>query len=74
MIIFNGVGLETVAPVKIEDILVSPVELSVTARDRPVRAGADFVRIKSGTRTVTISSRTEASATQNSAPAAAASA
>ena len=55
MIIFNGTGLETVAPVKIEDILVSPVELSVTARDRPVSAGADFVRIKSGTRTVTIS-------------------
>lgn len=55
MIIFNGTGLDTVAPVKIEDILVSPVELSVTARDRPVSAGADFVRIKSGTRTVTIS-------------------
>lgn len=54
MIIFNGVGLEAVAPVMIEDILVSPIELSVTARDRPISSGAEFVRIKGGTRTVTI--------------------
>lgn len=54
MITFNGVGLEAIAPVMIEDILVSPIELSVTARDRPISPGAEFVRIKGGTRTVTI--------------------
>lgn len=55
MIIYNGIGLETIAPVKIEDVRVSPISISATARQRPVQWGTDFVRITGGSRTVTIS-------------------
>lgn len=54
MIWFNGAGLEAVAPVMIEDIRVSPIQRNVTARQRPIQAGADFVRVTDGQRTVTI--------------------
>lgn len=54
MIVFNGVALEQVAPVKIVDIRVAPISMSVTARQRPVRWGADFVRVTGGSRTVSI--------------------
>lgn len=54
MILFNGVALEQVAPVKIVDILVSPIKMTATARQRPVTWGADFVRMTGGSRTVTI--------------------
>lgn len=54
MIEFNGEFLETVAPVRIDDISVSSVRLSPTARQRPVIYGADFVRMSGGSRTVTI--------------------
>ena len=54
MIIFNGTALESIAPVKIEDIRVSPIQMTATARQRPVRWGADFVRMTGGTRTVAI--------------------
>ena len=54
MIIFNGVALESVVPVMIEDIRVSPIQMTATARQRPIRWGADFVRITGGTRTVAI--------------------
>ena len=55
MIIYNGIGLETIAPVKIEDVRVSPIQISATARQRPVKWGADFVRMTGGSRTVTVS-------------------
>lgn len=55
MIYFNGTALESVAPVKIDDIRVSPIQLSAVARQRPVFFGADFVRMQGGSRTVTIS-------------------
>ena len=55
MIYYNGVALETVAPVKIDDIRVSPIEISPVSRPRPVRFGADFVRMTGSGRTVTIS-------------------
>ena len=55
MIIYNGVGLESVAPVQIDDVLVSPISYEPVARARPIRGGADFVRNHHGTRTVTIS-------------------
>jgi hypothetical protein len=48
MIVFNGTALESVAPVMIEDIRISPISLGVTARERPVRFGADFVRMTGG--------------------------
>ena len=54
MIYFRGIALENVAPVKIEDIRVSPISLSVTARQRPVGYGAEFVRIGGGSRSVQI--------------------
>ena len=54
MIYFNSVALESVAPVKIEDIRVSPVVQLPVTRDRPLQAGAAFVRAHEGTRTVGI--------------------
>lgn len=54
MIVFNGVALEQVAPVKIVDILVSPIQMTAVARQRPVTWGADFVRMSGGSRTVSI--------------------
>lgn len=54
MILFNDVAMESIAPVMIEDIRVSPIPLNVTARQRPLNAGADFVRVVGGTRTVAI--------------------
>lgn len=53
MIIFNGVDLETIAPVKIDDIRVSPIQTTPTARQR-VGFGQDFVRMTGGNRTITI--------------------
>ena len=36
MIIFNGAALESIAPVKIEDIRVGPIIQAPVARDRPL--------------------------------------
>ena len=55
MIIFNGKDLTENFPVKIEDVIVSPVRLTPVARDRAIAPGAEFVRQRAGTRTVTIS-------------------
>ena len=54
MIYYAGKALEEVAPVKVEDIRVSPIQLSAVARQRPEQFGADFVRITGGTRTAAI--------------------
>lgn len=54
MIVFNGVALEQVAPVRIVDIHVSSIQMSVVARQRPVAWGADFVRLTGGSRAVSI--------------------
>ena len=54
MIYFNGTALESVAPVKIEDIRVSPIIQTPVTRDRPLNAGATFIRAHEGTRTVMI--------------------
>ena len=54
MIVFDGVGFETIAPVLVEDVRVSPISMTATARQRPVRWGADFVRMTGGSRTVNI--------------------
>ena len=54
MIMFNGKALEQVAPVKVVDILVSPIQMTPVARQRPVTWGADFVRMSGGSRTVSI--------------------
>ena len=54
MIYFNNVALEGIAPVKVEDVRPSPIPLNVTARQRPILWGADFVRVTGGSRTVAI--------------------
>ena len=54
MILFDGVALETIAPVRIEDIRVGPVELNPVSRPRAINAGSDFVRMRCGTRTVAV--------------------
>ena len=48
MINFNGVDLESIAPVKIDDIVVAPIETAPVARQRAVSFGADFVRMGPG--------------------------
>lgn len=55
MIVYNGVSLDSVAAVSVEDIRVSPIRYNPVVRPRAVRFGADFVRMGGGERTVTIS-------------------
>ena len=54
MIIFHGMDFEAAAAVTIKDIYVSPIQRKVVVRERPIQAGADFVRVTDGTRTVKI--------------------
>ena len=54
MITFNNKDIDAIAPVKIEDIVVSPIQLNPVARQRAIKFGSDFVRIGGGVRTVTI--------------------
>lgn len=55
MIIYNGISIDSVAPVMIEDIKVSPIRYNPIVRPRAVRFGSEFVRMGGGERTVTIS-------------------
>lgn len=55
MIIFNGVDIKSVGDIRIEDIRVSPIQYSPVVRPRAIRFGSDFVRMRGGTRTVTVS-------------------
>ena len=54
MIEFDNVELTNIAPVKIEDINVSPIKLNPVSRQRAIQFGADFVRMGGGTRNVTV--------------------
>ena len=54
MIIFDGKALESIAPIKIDDIHVSPVTYNPIARERAIRAGAEYVRMRKGTRQIRI--------------------
>lgn len=54
MIIFGNVELTELVPVKIEDVVVSPIQLNPVARPRPIQFGSDFIRMGGGTRTITI--------------------
>jgi hypothetical protein len=54
MIIFDGVALENIAPVMVEDIRVSPIALNPLERPRALRFGSEFVRMVGGTRQVSI--------------------
>ena len=55
MIVFDGVSIDSVAPVMIEDIKISPISYNPNVRPRPVRFGSEFVRMGGGERTVTVS-------------------
>lgn len=54
MIVYNGIALESVAPVKIEDIRVNPIQYNPVVRPRAIRFGSEFVRMGGGTRSVSI--------------------
>lgn len=51
---FAGVNLEDIAPVKIDDIVVSPIRFAQTTRGRSINYGTEFVRNRAEGRTVTI--------------------
>ena len=54
MIIYNGVDLTELVPIKIDEIMVSPIQLNPVARPRPIQFGSEFVRMSGGTRKVTV--------------------
>lgn len=55
MITFRNVSIDAAVPgIKIEDIRVSPIQLSPTVRTRPINPGSDFVRMVQEIRTVEI--------------------
>lgn len=54
MITYDGVRMDSIASVQIEDIRISPIKYEPVARSRPVKAGSDFVRNRKGTRTVVV--------------------
>ena len=58
MIQFNGIQMDGAANVRLTDIVVSPMQVRETVRERTLRSGADFVRVTGGTRTVTVSCST----------------
>ena len=55
MIVFNGVSLDSIARVMIEDIKVSPISLNAVARPRAIQYGSEFVRMRGGERVITVS-------------------
>ena len=55
MIVYNGVSIDSVAPVMIEDIRVAPIRYNPVSRPRAIRFGSEWVRMGGGDRTVTIS-------------------
>lgn len=54
MIFFDGVALESVASVMIDDIVVSPITFEELARPRSIYPGSEFVRSRAASRTVSI--------------------
>ena len=55
MIVFNGVSINSIANVSIEDIKISPIAYNPVVRPRAIRFGADFIRMGGNGRTVTVS-------------------
>lgn len=55
MIVYNGVSLDSIGDIRIEDIKVSPIRYNPVVRPRAIRFGSEFVRMGGGERTVTIS-------------------
>ena len=55
MIVYNGISIDSIAHIMIEDIKVSPIQYNPVVRPRAVRFGSEFVRAGGGNRSVTIS-------------------
>ena len=51
---YNGVDITTIAPVKIDDIRVSPIQYAPVVRPRAFLFGSEFVRMRGGVRTVDV--------------------
>ena len=54
MIVFDGVSLESIAGVMVEDVRVNPIDYDPVTRPRAMQGGSDFVRNRAGTRTSAI--------------------
>ena len=54
MIYFNSVTIDSVAPVKVVDVNISPIKRAPLVRERAIRPGAHFVRVRDSERTVQI--------------------
>ena len=54
MITFNGASIDSVAPVKIEDVRIGPIEIAPVVRPRAIDAGSEFVRVRGGIRTISV--------------------
>ncbi len=54
MLFFNDVSISSFPGLMVEDIRVSPIQYAPLARQRPIRFGAEFVRISGGSRTVAV--------------------
>ena len=54
MIVFDGISLNSIAGIKIEDVLVSQISYEPATRSRAITGGSEFIRNRAGTRTVSI--------------------
>ena len=54
MINYGDIELTDIAPVKIEDVVVSPIRMNAVARQRAVKFGEEYIRMTGSTRTVTV--------------------
>ena len=54
MIVYDGISLDSVANVKVEDIRISPIQYDEVTRPRAIRGGSVFIRSRAGIRTVAI--------------------
>ena len=55
MIVFNGISIDSIPGVIVEDVRVSPIRYSPVTRPRAIRWGSEFVRMGGGERTITLS-------------------
>ena len=54
MIVFDGISLNSIAGIKIEDVLVSQISYEPATQSRAITGGSEFIRNRAGTRTVSI--------------------
>lgn len=54
MIVFNGISLNSIADVMIEDVRAGSIEFEDIVQARAIRGGSEFIRSRAGTRSVVI--------------------